>query len=344
MMESMPWRPATFFLATSLWAAAQPRITVNELVTIVRSAIGSGERDGQLAKKLHQLKLIESLDDHAIEELESEGAAVKSVAQLARLRETSQGLPKPAVAPVFEHPAPPLAEERRNVLAAAGIAALSYAKSLPDFICTQTVHRYQDSRGTWGLKDTLQIKLAYFERKEDYKLLSVNGRPTTKSYLTVGGAISQGEFGSLLLAIFDSASNTRFQWDHWTTIRKRPAYVFLFRILPAHSSFHVYFREGDTGPIHSVISGEHGYVYIDQETNSVVRIIAAADGLPRDFPIFASATMLDYGFSDVGGQSFLLPLHAEVRMESAALKTKNEVEFQSYRKFSSKTTISFDHQ
>jgi hypothetical protein len=80
---------------------------------------------------------------------------------------------------------------------------------------------------------------------------------------------------------------------------------------------------------------------VDRDTRQIVRIVADADSIPEDFPIRNSTTKLDYGFADVGGRQFLLPLRAEVRMGTHALQTRNEVEFYSYKKFGAESTINF---
>ena len=51
---------------------------------------------------------------------------------------------------------------------------------------------------------------------------------------------------------------------------------------------------------------------------------------------------VDYESTSVGSREFLLPLRAEIRLESRDLLTRNQVEFRNYRKFASETTISFD--
>src|SRR5215467_14538558 len=68
-------------------------------------------------------------------------------------------------------------------------AALTYTISLPDFICTQTVRRFEDPRGNYpGMrKDILTVTLSYSDHKEDYKLTAINGKPTEVDSLEVGG-------------------------------------------------------------------------------------------------------------------------------------------------------------
>jgi hypothetical protein len=320
-------------LALSACAAAGD--SVNDVVSLVRSSIQQGQQDSQLAKALHRIKLAESLDQHSIEELENEGAGPKAIAELQRLRKVSAALP-PAATTVQPRPAPPPGEQKR-IVEMARESALNYTRSLPDFICTEVVRRYDDTRAR--LLDTLTLKLSYFEQKEKYQLLAINGRATVLPYESVGGVITQGEFGSLLAEVFDRQAAAEFRWDHWTTLRGRPAQVYSFRVPVARSHYRI--LVGNLGTRDETVAGQHGLVYVDGDTSQTVRIVSEADGIPRDFPVLSAATDLDYGFVEIGGRPFLLPLDAGVRMTTAQRRTRNEVEFHSYKKFASDATITY---
>ena len=112
----------------------------------------------------------------------------------------------------------PSAEEQARKLEQVREAALNYSRSLPDFICTQVVKRYVDATGRdrWTPIDTLTVKLSYFGQKEDYKLLSIDNKPTNLEYMKAGGASSKGEFGTVLYMVFSPKSATEFQWNSWT--------------------------------------------------------------------------------------------------------------------------------
>jgi len=334
-------RAALAVLSVSLFAAA-PANRVNEVIDVVRTGLRNRQSDGAIAKSLHKMKLAERLEGRVIEELESEGAGPKALAELALLGDSSGRLPPPAAPLPFDTPPAPATPELRRVLSEASAIAVNYAKSLPDFICIQTVRRSDNLTGRWRLNDTLELKLSYFGQKEDYKLLSVNGRPTGQSYDSIGGAITQGEFGSLLRQVFEPKSLAEFRWDHWTRLRKRQAYVVAFVIRAENSSFRLEFQRGRGTHRYSIVPGQRGFVWIDRETNNVLRIQAEADDVPPEFPVRSSSTLLDYEFTAVGDRQFLLPLRADVRLGSKEFLTKNQVEFQAYRKFSSEATISFD--
>ena len=118
--------------------------TVKALVEAVRSALAAKQPDKALAKSLSKLRMSERVDAQVLEELESEGAGAAALEELGRLREESEGEPPPAEAPPFPSPARPSLEDMRAVVQAARTYALGYANSLPDFLCTQAVKRYED--------------------------------------------------------------------------------------------------------------------------------------------------------------------------------------------------------
>jgi hypothetical protein len=334
-------RLAALILGTSVWAAAQAGSSVNDVVALVRSAIEHQRPDAQVAKTLHKMDLTERLDDRVVEELESAGAQPMTVAELEQMRTASQHLKKPAVPPQFASPPEPSPQEQASIIAQARKIALDYSSSLPDFICTEVIRRYLDPKAkeSWKLQDTLTVDLSFFKQHEEYKLLAINNHQTHKSYDSAGGQVSEGEFGSLLGEVFQPVSKTDFVWDHWTTLRKRPAYVFFFRVTVFDSNFTLEFRT--RFGTEKVVTGARGFVYVDRDTHMVMRITREAESVPRDFPVQQASSFVDYGFTEVSGRPYLLPLRAGSQMQHLQLHSRNEVEFRAYRKFTGEATISF---
>jgi hypothetical protein len=328
--------------------AASSETPVDALIATVRAAIRQRTGDKALAKSLRKLTLSQRLELRTIEKLESEGAGAESVAALYDLHEASSSRAPANAAALIPAPPAPSIEEQKAAFRKISSNALHYAAGLPDFICTESVRRYTLAPSVslfdppvWEAKDALTVKLTYFSNHEKYELTHINGRAAGKGYESSGGAVSEGDFGSMLLEIFIPDTETKFVWDHWTYLRKRLTHVFSYRTPREHSHFKVAVG-ADPSVRKSITAGRSGFIYADQETHMVMRIVGEAESLPPDFPITAQSNLLDYDLADVGGRKVLLPLRGEQRMKTRQAEFKNVVEFQGYRKFNAESSISFD--
>ena len=232
----------------------------------------------------------------------------------------------------------PAPDQQKRTLDAAREIAIHYSSQLPDFICTEQVERSETGAG--AKVDRLTIQLSYLKEHENYKLVTMNGSPATRTLESLGGLITGGEFGSQLLGIFDPSSAADFQWKQATTLRKHPVTVYTYRIARARSHYMVGDR-ASTGNLVSVPAGYHGEVFLDNQTSRVLRLTAAADDMPGDSGIVQSSVEVDYDFIDIAGKSYLLPSHSESHMERMYRKLANAVTFTGYRKFEAESTISF---
>jgi hypothetical protein len=239
-------------------------------------------------------------------------------------------------------PAQELEPEQSSLLEQARESAMRYADSLPDFLCTEVVRRSEDPQGNgrWRTTDTLTVKLSYSDHREDYKLMQINGKPTSVDYLQAGGALSTGEFGTRLASIFDPTSHGDFRWKGWTTLRRRRVARFTYRIAREDSIFRIQYGP-DTEGKNAIIVAYHGEVYVEEETHMVLRYTQHAE-IPPGFPISANFSTVDYDFASVGGKPYLLPSEALVTTHSGKYAAENREVFREYRKFQTETTITFE--
>ncbi len=240
----------------------------------------------------------------------------------------------------------PSAVEQSTMIAKVRQNALAYSRTLPNFICTQVTKRYtgKTTKGkepSWKLSDTLTIQLSYFEQKENYQLVSVDGKPTHKTMDQLNGGKWKGDFGSVLKNVFDPRSGAEFTWDHWTEVQGRRVAVMRYAIDLDHAVFGTTITRNGRR-IHVDWAAE-GTVTFDAETSDVLQISVQSAGLPPDSPAGEIHMTLDYGRQNVGGQDFLLPLRSENWSKSkGAGALRGVTVFTDYRKFTAESGIRFD--
>jgi hypothetical protein len=340
IMPRRVWILVLALLASSL-GLAQTRLTVDQLVSFVRSSIELKHSDKQTADFLKKVVLTQRLEPGVAEDLLASGAGQRTFEALNQLVAATKDLelvPRPGAKPKTG-PAPPSEREKQRVLQQVREYAQNYTRNLPDFLCLQVTRRWFDPSGLefWQKHDEITARLSYVENREDYKVVLVNNTPTSVSIDQLGGATSTGEFGSMMKEIFEEESATQFMWSRWGTLRGRRAHVFSYRVPKARSKWSISWNREIT-----YTPGYSGFIYADRDTGMILRITLDAQDIPPSFPVQQATTMLDYDFATIGEAEYLLPMRAQVRMREGKLLVKNEVEFRRYRKFSAEAVITFD--
>jgi hypothetical protein len=337
---------AVFLLAFS--ALAQQSLTVAKLVEFIRSSIQQKLTDKDVALYVAKIKMSEKLNPSVVEDLQSAGAGPRTVAALAALVTQSASLsaPPPKVvmtAPQSTGPREPSEAEKNEALQAAREFALSYVKSLPDFLCMQVTRRTVDphfqigSEGSWSPADRIIEKLTFFDHKENYELIQHNDNALVgKSWETLGGSISRGEWATVLAEIFEPATDTEFHWLRWGTLRGQLTHVYQYRVEQENSQETISYQNEQ-----KITAGFHGTVYIQKGTNVVLRITVVPD-IPPNFPVQDVDQTVDYDYQTIGTSTFLLPLRSQVQMRDGHIASRNEIEWRQYRKYSADTTLTFD--
>ena len=340
---SRTFRSLSILLFAAALSFAQRAMTVAQVVAFVTSQIQMKGDDHQTADfLLHKVKLSERLDDRTIEELQGQGAGPKTVLALRKLSAESESLPAPpppAAVPAPHLPPPPDAAEQASALAAIREYALNYTQNLPNYVCVQTTRRKISPTvpGYIGYGDIIREELSFFDHKETYKVVMVNNQSVVNiQHNQLGGAVSNGEFGTMLAHIFDPITGTEFDWDHWATLRGKRMYVFAFRV-PKSAGYSMYHGESKR----EYTSAYKGLIYADHDTHTVMRIKMECIDIPPDYPIKSVGITLDYDLIKIGDQAFVLPFHFELDSTDTKAIIKNEADYKLYRKFGAEATITF---
>ena len=239
--------------------------------------------------------------------------------------------------------------EAEELLARTRTATLGAAAAMPDFIVKQLIKRSRayGTTNNWIPQDNLTIAVAYRANLgEQYKVLAVNGMPLgqeareSRDYSKeVGGATSSGvEYISAVADVFKPESQTEFKLADTDLIQGRRTLVFEYTVEQPLSTLNL--RAGDTA---TARVGSRGRVWIDRETNRVLRFEQIATEIPGDFPITAASTLIDYDWVTINENKYLLPTHSEIRLTnvsgSRSQQSRNEIRFRGYQKFGAELKI-----
>jgi hypothetical protein len=326
-------------------AFAQDTLTVPKLIEFVQSSVKSKLQDKDIAAYLAGVRLSQKLEDQTIEELQTAGAGPRTVAALTKLADASAKLPEPPPPPappkVSDGGPPPPQEEQDRIIREVQEYARNYIQSLPDFLCLQVTRRSLDMHyptGTppsWTPSDRISEKLSFVDHKEKYDLISRNDNAMFgETWKSVGGAISRGDWATLLEAIFDPQTETYFKWERWGNLRGKRYHVYRYVVDKAHS------KESLEADHQTTTPAFHGEIFVPMD-ESIFRRISVEPEPPHDFPMQDVKEVLNYDYVDISGHRFLLPITSDVTMRTGRIGSRNEIEFRRYQKYSADTSISF---
>jgi hypothetical protein len=249
---------------------------------------------------------------------------------------------EPQVEPPVENakPVPRANATSDDIIASARDAADRVTDGLPNFLVQQYTTRYfsRSLPPQWQVLDVVTAEVASVDGKEDYRNILVNGKPSNRP-VEKTGAWSTGEFQTTLASLLNPYTQAAFHKGKDDTLDGRSTYTYDFRVQQVNSDWDIHAPDGS-----KVTPAYSGTVWIDKATFNVMRIEEQTGPLPVSFPFDKAETVVAYGFANIDGKPYLLPLHSEILtcQRGTTTCTKNEIRFQNYRKFGADSTIIFD--
>jgi len=243
----------------------------------------------------------------------------------------------------------PAGTEGLDLLEKTRAATLAAAEKMPDFLVKQQITRSQafGTTNNWNIYDRLTIAVSYRANGgEQYKLLAVNGlQPDTDAKEgsdysgRLGGTTSTGEYVSILSELFRPERQAKFRLVDTDLLRNRRTLVYEFEVKREFSAQTI--KAGGAVEA-SVVTGYRGRIWIDRETNRVLRLEDVSE-IPSDFPVTAASSVIDYDWVSINEQRHLLPSRAIIELTARegprVVQTRNDILFRGYRKFGSELKI-----
>ena len=242
----------------------------------------------------------------------------------------------------------PSKAEAADILEKARKNTLASVEEMPDFVVKQQIQRSAAYAGTNNFRnlDRLVVAVSYRSTgQEDYRVLSLNGviqprSESKQSYEETGGTSSTGEFVTLLATIFKPESEGEFELVETDVIRGRKAAVYSYSVTRDKARQRVTAAGYLTD---TAVTGMKGRLWIDRSDFRVLRVESEATELPANFPIRTARRVIDYGWVDIAGESYLLPTLSDVRLtfrdKSEVFESRNLIRFKEYQKYGSDVII-----
>jgi hypothetical protein len=354
----------SLLLLSVLWAAARQDLTGQEpaveplteeqVLGLVNSSKLGEVSVNRIVELIQQRGIKFSVTDIFLLELEAREADTAVVETLRQMRAQGKDFvpttPAPST-PAQSGPAPAVPEARQKspgeimgeaewqkFLESARAKAMAYTDELPNFICTQVTQRFvRFFPGGWRQVDNYVADLTYFEKKENYKILTVANQVRSGATIeTLSGTRSTGEFGTSLRSLFDPATKANFRLEGRDQTNGHETIRVGYQVPRETSSRTINYNNERT-----IVTAYRGRCWIDPQSHQVVRLEDKAISIPDDFPITRSEGAIDYDLADIAGRKYWLPARAEVLLieGGAKLHTRNVIEFKRYRKFEAEVRI-----
>jgi hypothetical protein len=209
---------------------------------------------------------------------------------------------------------------------------MGFVETLRGYVCEELMSRYESTTKplSWRALDVVGMEVVYQDQKEDYRKITLNGRPVNKKLEELGGAWSTGEFGTVLIDLFAPRTAADFHYQRDSHMAGVLTKEYSFNVTHANSHWTIHMGSKQYDPAYK------GSVWIDPKTARVMRIEMQAYGFPADFESNEVESATDYEYVRLGdAQQYLLPVHAETLSCRRATPycSRNTIDFRNYRKY-----------
>ena len=279
-------------------------VTVAELMKLVDGA--KRRHDGDAAKEIEQLQLMERLSSPKLAVLGSEFRGKKSKSALTALGDASVFLdPPPNEIP--QKAAPDIAEQKQMMSLVTEYLKKTIPK-LPNFYA----HRFTASfEETWTPRNKKgSHEEGALHSAGDYRA-TVYYRDGQEIVDQEGahehGLITRGIFGPILsVVILDAARSNTMIWSRWEEGQRGTMAVFRFMVPQTESHYEVS-GSSEFGTIDA--TAYHGEIGIDPSSGTILRLVLEAD-FDLGSTMERADIMVEYGAVEIGGAAYTCPVRS----------------------------------
>lgn len=307
------------------WALAAERVTVEQLKQKLSAPASAGSdhsavpvavlQDATMAVQIANLQLSERLTSTTLDHILREHTlGPRTQREMVLLADRSALLDPPAKE-LSDRPAPD-ADQQQHMLDAARAYVFQTLTHLPNFFATRTTERFYGISPE--LNETgLPVHIGLFPRGSSSREITFrNGKEIIDPMkaqrpaqtLPQMGLESWGEFGPEPAVILMGVSVGTIAFHHWEQTPADLAAVYAYSVPEQDSKYEVNYTCNGSNAFHA-LPAYHGSLAIDPVSGAILRITLQADSKPED-PISHVASVIEYGSVEIGGRTYICPVHS----------------------------------
>lgn len=229
------------------------------------------------------------------------------------------------------------AGQQTDALSSACQFALSIQNRVPNYICDETVRRFNSSD---ELLDVTEMEVRVENGKDSYSKIRMDKKPGRKSW-DMPWIWSSGEFGVLLTVLFLPENKPSFKYVKEAQLYSGTAVVFGFEVHERdNKSLYVWNLYGEKWT-----PGYSGLIWLDKDSHRPLQLEIASTRVPSKIiqKMEVKVTYGDIPLTD--GTTFVLPVRANVKASRFLVEglrqdwIRNDLEFTNCHKFRAKAEV-----
>ena len=230
-------------------------------------------------------------------------------------------------------------EKTTDLLSRVRLANDQVYSDLQSFVCSEQIQRFKGplTGGHERAIDRVSAKVSFENGSEHYTEILQNERPRT-NISRIGGAWSEGEFGTLLQQTQILLKTQPVAFRAYTNRDGAPAAIFNFEVSDQESPWALNIAGRDYRV------GFRTEIWVSRATGQILKISRTSTSIPSGMGISELRWGVELKAVDLNGRTWLLPKRGEyeVRYEGKGHREWNTLSFSEYRRYGSEATLRFD--
>jgi VWFA-related protein len=292
--------------------------------------------DNELARQLNGLELTERMSIAELARWTAQMPGTKSRATLVMLADRST-FEAPPASSIVKDAQPDVTMQKQMLARTVDYLARALGK-LPDLYATRTTVRYEETaqkgEETWkttagdqSLHQAGMTKATVLIRNGK-ESVDANAKKPKSGHKRARDLVEEGTFGPILATVVVGAAapGSRMVWSRWEQGVNGMEAVFRLSVPRETPLFDVAFcyeADPDGTVVFQHKTGFDGEIAIDPKSGAVMRIAVHANLVPR-LPIDLAGIAVEYGPVQIGGMTYICPLHSVSISRSRAVRLINE--------------------